>query len=109
MFLADIEFDKEEYNNYDLFHMIISDFRNQYDLTIIDIQNIEKKLEYKFYINDIDEDEILHCSYHVKVSFSRRLNFIIVTLEATMGTFSKFIYMHNDLESISGKYLKNKL
>ena len=108
MFLGTIEVNEYEYeySDYESFHNIICDFKDKYDLTIINIGVKNDKLEYQFTRNDIEEDEVIYGMNHVTVSFSRRINFIIATLETTTGTFDKFAYMYQDLERISKKYFK---
>lgn len=108
MFLGTIEVNEYEYryNNYESFHNIICDFKDKYDLTIINIGVKNDKLEYQFTRNDIGEDEVIYGMKHVIVFFSMGINSIIVTLETRTGTFDKFAYMYQDLERISKKHFK---
>ena len=108
MFLGTIEINESNSNQYELFHCIISDFKNQYNLSIINIQTKDKHLEYQLMKNDLEEDEAIYGLSHIIISFKiyEDISLVIIKLENKVDNFNRFVNMYRKLEEISRKYFK---
>ena len=112
MFLGTIEMEKPKYLTYELFHDIITEFKTVYkNLTIINIKNNNKELEYQFTINNIEEDEAIYGLSHIIISFKicEDISLVVIKLENKVENFNRFTNMYKKLEEISTKYFKNRL
>lgn len=107
MFLATIEIGTSNHTPYEMIHNIITDFKDVFNLRIIDIQN-NKELEYHFMKNNIEEDEAIYGLSHIIVSFKfiENLSLIVVKLENKIEIFHRCVLMYEKLEEISGQYFK---
>lgn len=99
MFLGDIVFSNGEYDDYELFHNIVSDFKYNHYLTILNIKIEDEKLKYGFKTSE---------GNFILVSFSGGQNFAKVTLQLDGVTFDEFSKIYKDLEKISQKHFSEK-
>lgn len=106
MFLGTIELNESKYDSYESFHQIISDFKDIYNLSIMNIQTKDKNLEYQFRKNDIEEDEIIYVMNYASITLSESMGSVIIKLEVIFDTFDKFVYMYRELERLTKKYFK---
>lgn len=110
MFLGTIEIGKPKDLTYELFHNIITEYKDLYkNLTVINIKNNNEELEYQFTIKTIKEDEATYGLSHIIVSFKiyKDISLIVIKLENKIDIFDRFIHMYKNLEKISRKHLKN--
>lgn len=91
------------YEYYEIYHNIVSEFKHKYDLSIIDIENKDRELIYRFIRKYIKEDDIRYELDDVTITFKKIRDIIRVTLVTKTCTFDKFVYKYRDLKDICNK------